>query len=110
MSDLNPDERARHQRLGASAGQTRRWALTDAKTKADHIEMMNQARLNRYFEQLDAIGQFSPEERLRRALALRRADMQQLSLRAAKARRANRVRRALDAQDALADQAEEGAA
>lgn len=110
MAHETPDERLTRLRMTASIGGSTYWATVDADRKASHLEKLNAGRMAKYLAQVDEIGTFPADERMRRALALRKADMQRLAIKSARVRRAGRVDRALRRQDALADQAEEGAA
>lgn len=81
MSSLTPSERS----MRASIAALSRWANTDSKEAS---EAARRRQLDRFEREVDPDGILDPAERTKRADRSRRAYMQRLALKSAKARRA----------------------
>lgn len=81
MPDLTPAERAQRARIAAHE----KWA--QAPDPSEATRPAREAYLARFEAEVDPDGKLSPAERRRRAEHARKAHMQRLALRSAKARR-----------------------
>lgn len=93
--------------LRASLAAHVKWGLVNDRTSA--TQQMRDARWAKYLEKVDAIGEFPPEERIRRAQSLRKADMQRMALASIRARKARRLGVSVEELDAAGSTGDEAA-
>lgn len=82
---VTPEERAEERRLIAQIA-----AHSAACLGATNTEAARAAMWQKYLDQVDPNGVLSPQERERRAVHARKADMARLALKSAQVRRRNR--------------------